>query len=75
MTERPYDVGDRVRIDIPDEADPEHGRLHGRSGEIAAVLEDDAHAITGDTRDGVIYRVELSDGTHIDLRRRDLRPR
>jgi len=65
--------GDRVRVDIPDETDPDH-RLHGEHGTVVSVLQDDAGTTTGDERDDVIYRVELADGENIDLRWRDLRP-
>jgi hypothetical protein len=34
----PIEVGDRVRIDIPDETDPDYNRLHGRRGEIVVIL-------------------------------------
>ena len=49
MTDHQFEEGDRVRIDIPDETDPDYSRLHGRHGEIVAILEDDAGAVTGDT--------------------------
>lgn len=68
-----FDKGERVRVDIPDETDPDH-RLHGEHGTVVSVLQDDAGATTGDERDGLIYRVELDDGDTIDLRWRDLRP-
>jgi len=74
MTDHQYEEGDRVRIDIPDETDPGYDRLHGRYGEIIAILEDDAGFVTGDTRDAVLYRVQLEDGTKTDVRWRDLRP-
>lgn len=66
--------GDRIRVDIPDESDPDHTRLHGKHGEVVKVVHDDAHAATGDERDAVIYRVELGTGEEVDLRWRDLRP-
>jgi ribosomal protein L21E len=65
--------GDRVRVDIPDETDPDH-RLHGEHGTVVSVLQDDAGTTTGDERDDLIYRVELDEGQNIDLRWRDLRP-
>ena len=74
MTEYQFEEGDHVRIDIPDEADPDFSRLHGRHGEIVAILEDDASAVTGDNRDAVLYRIQLDDGTETDVRWRDLRP-
>jgi hypothetical protein len=73
MTRR-FEIGDAVRIDIPDETDPDHDRLHGSRGEITAILEDDAGEVTGDVRDTVLYRVQLEDGTEVDVRWRDLRP-
>jgi ribosomal protein L21E len=68
-----FDKGERVRVDIPDETDPDH-RLHGEHGTVVSILQDDAGTTTGDERDDVIYRVELADGENIDLRWRDLRP-
>jgi len=38
------------------------------------VLEDDPHEVTGDDREGEIYRVELESGETTDFRWRDLRP-
>jgi ribosomal protein L21E len=69
-----FNVGDRVRIDIPDEVDPDHERLHGRRGEVIKILEDDAGAVTGEARDTVLYRVQIDNGTETDVRWRDLRP-
>lgn len=50
--------GKRVRIDIPDQSDPDHDRFHGEHGEVVAVMEDDAVEITGDSRDKAQYRVQ-----------------
>lgn len=70
-----FHEGDRVRIDIPDETDPDFDRLHDRIGEVVDVLEDDAGESTGDERDSVLYRVEITDtGERVDVRWRDLRP-
>lgn len=69
-----FAVGDEVRIDITDEADPDH-HLHGCHGRVTNVLEDDAGESTGDPRDSVIYQVALDeDGGVVDVRWRDLRP-
>ena len=73
MTVRRFEQGDRVRIDIPDKSDPDY-HLHGRSGLITDVAEDDAGEETDDIRDSVIYRVQLDSGTVMDFRWRDLRP-
>jgi hypothetical protein len=69
-----YDVGDRVRIDIPDESDLDHDRLHGRHAEVVKVIADDAVEETGDPRDSRLYRVRLDDDGTEDVRWRDLRP-
>jgi ribosomal protein L21E len=66
-------TGDRIRVDIPDETDPDHERYHGRHGTVTDVIEDHAAATTGDERDNHIYRVEFEDGTTADFRWRDLR--
>lgn len=66
--------GDLVRIDIPDESDPDHDAYHGRHGTVVTTIVDDAAEETGDARDGAIYRVEFDDGTRADFRWRDLRP-
>ena len=68
------EIGDPVRIDIPDTSDPDFDRYHGRTGEIIEVLEDSAGMETGDERDSTIYRVEFGDGERADFRWRDLRP-
>lgn len=65
--------GDRVRIDIPDETDPDY-RLHGEHGKVVELLNDDAGELTGDSRDSQLYRVELESGQMVDLRWRSLRP-
>ena len=71
---RRYDAGDDVRIDIPDETDPDYDRLHGSRGTIVEVLTDDGGIAIGDEREGYLFRVELADGKTVDLRWRDLRP-
>ena len=65
--------GDRVRVDIPDETDPDY-RYHGEHGEVVNILDDDAGRETGDPRDSLIYRLRLESGETIDLRWRDIRP-
>jgi ribosomal protein L21E len=69
-----FGQGDRVRIDIPDEADPDHECFHGQHGTIIKMISDDVGRFTNDTNDSTIYRVELDTGETMDLRRRDLRP-
>lgn len=73
MTEFVPESDVRVRIDIPDETDPDH-RLHGKHGRVITVIEDDAGKETGDIRDSAIYRIRMDDGETIDLQWRDLRP-
>jgi ribosomal protein L21E len=69
-----FSEGDRVRVDIPDETDPDYERYHGIHGCVVAVLIDDADSVTGDTRDTHVYRVDLDTGKKADFRWRDLRP-
>ncbi|MFD1647989.1 hypothetical protein [Haloarchaeobius litoreus] len=68
-----FHEGDRVRIDIPDETDPDHVH-HAKHGEIVRLWSDDAGVESGDSRDSILYRVELDSGESIDVRWRDLRP-
>ena len=69
-----YDVGDRVRVDITDETDPDHDRYHGEHGQVVDVLEDEAGSLTGDDRDSIIYRVQFNNGEELDLRHQSIRP-
>ena len=71
---RRFEEGDRVRVDIPDETDPDHERLHGLQGTVVEVIEDDAGEETDDPRDSHIFFVETEDGDVFHLRWRDLRP-
>ena len=66
--------GDRVRVDIPDETDPDHQEYHGEHGKIVTVFSDDADLITADERDAQLYRVAFDSGQMSDFRWRDLRP-
>ena len=68
-----FSEGDRVRVDIPDETDPDYELYHGTHGRVVAVLTDDADSVTGDTRDKHVYRVALDTGEKADFRWRDLR--
>ena len=69
-----YEIGDRVRIDIPDETDPDHDRYHSEHGQIVDILEDEAGTLTGDERDSIIYRIQFSNGEELDLRHQAIRP-
>ena len=69
-----FEPGDRIRVDITDETDPDFD-YHGEHGEIVDVLEDDAGEVTEDDRDSRLYRVDFDEYDHtLDLRQRDLRP-
>jgi hypothetical protein len=63
-----------VRVDIPDENDPDHDRYHGEHGQIVDILEDEAGTLTGDERDSIIYRIQFSTGEELDLRHQSIRP-
>ena len=69
-----FHVDDQVRIDIPDETDPDHERGHGEHGQIVDILEDEAGTLTGDERGSTIYRVAFSTGEELDLRHQSIRP-
>jgi hypothetical protein len=59
-------VGGRVRIDIPDETDPDHEMYHGKHGEILVVISDNADDVTGDEQDSGLYRIHLDNGDTFD---------
>ena len=71
---RRFEEGDRVRVDIPDQTDPDHDDLHGRQGTVVNIFEDDAGIETGDERDSHHFTVEFDNGEIAHLRWRDLRP-
>jgi hypothetical protein len=71
---RRFETGDSVRIDIPDETDPDHDWLHGRQGTVVEIITDDAGAVTDDQREGYLFRVKIANGDTVDVRWRDLRP-
>jgi ribosomal protein L21E len=71
---RRVETGDSVRVDIPDQSDPDYERFHGRYGEVVDVLEDDVGRETGDQRDSHLFTVEFEDGSTHGFRWRDLRP-
>lgn len=67
-----FNKGDRIRVDIPGETDPDHQEFHGKHDQIVLVMNDDADSITAETRDGTLYRVKLDSGETADFRWRDL---
>lgn len=69
----PYQVGDEIRVDIPDPSDSDH-RYHGETGTIVDVSEDDLGGLTGQPRDDYLYTVEFDDSTFgtMDFRHDDL---
>lgn len=69
-----FDVGDAVRVDIPDKSDPDYERWHGCEGTVLEVTEDAAGIETGDPRDNISYLVEAECGECMHFRWRDLRP-
>lgn len=70
-----FNDGDRVRVDIPDETDPDHDRWHDTVGTVVDVREDDAGVETGGERDNIEYLVETDDsGVSMWFRWRDVRP-
>lgn len=71
---RRFEVGERVRVDILDEDDPDHERLHRKHGTIVEMFEDDAGQETRDPRDSYLFSVEIDGGVVEHLRWGDLRP-
>ena len=69
-----FSEGDRVRVDIPDETDPDHEPYHGVHGRVTAILTDDVGEVTGETNNSRLYRLTLETGETMDFRRRDIRP-
>lgn len=67
------DVGDHVRIDIPDKTDLDHARLHDTYGTVVDVVEDDAGSVTGDSRDSYLYKVRTEENGTVNARWVDLR--
>lgn len=65
--------GERIRVDIPDETDPDH-HYHGEHGTVVEIIPDDVGEETSDPRDSRLYRVELESDAVIDFRGWDLRP-
>lgn len=68
-----FSKGDRVRIDIPDEQDPDHVTYHDEHGLVINILRDEADTLTGNEQDAVLYRIALDSGERADFRWRDLR--
>jgi len=67
-------VGDRVRVDIPNENDIDHEQFHGKHGTIISVLSDETGTVTENEQDSQLYRIEFDSGETMDFRRHDLRP-
>lgn len=65
--------GERIRVDIPDETDPNH-HYPGEHGTVVETISDDAGGETSAPRDSRLYRVELESGEVLDFRGWYLRP-
>lgn len=63
----PFEVGDRVRIDITDETRTDH-KHHGKNGEIIAEIPSEGPESVAR------FRVELDTGGTVDVGPQDLRP-
>lgn len=55
-----YQIGERVRVEIPKSSDPDH-RYHGKVGVIIEITTDNLGEISGDPRDSRLYHVEFDD--------------
>jgi len=71
---RYFEVGDHVRVDIPDRDDPDFEHYHDRTGKIVELIEDDAGEYTNDERDSYLFSIEFENGDSNHFRWRDLRP-
>ena len=69
-----FSEGDRVRVDTPDETEPDHQTYLGEHGRVFAALSDEADSLTADEQDALLYRVVFDSGETADFRRRDWRP-
>lgn len=69
-----FEQGEQVRVDIPDQSDPDHERYHGKHGTVISVLTDDLPEITAQNADSPIYKVEFESEETMDFRGHDLRP-
>jgi hypothetical protein len=52
--------GDLVRIDIPDEMDPDHDSYHGEHGTVVAILKDDADIWVHKKPEGCVTKLQFS---------------
>lgn len=53
-------IGDRIRVTVPDPADPDH-RYHGETGEVVDVSEDELGQLFDDPRLNYLVTVEFDD--------------
>lgn len=66
-------VGDKVKVNIPDSSDPDH-RYHGEIGTVTAIIVDDLGQLTGHSNDDYLYSVEFYNQSlgSMDFRHQDL---
>lgn len=69
-----YHAGDRVKIDLPNESNPNHDPYHEEHGTIVDSLEDDSNTLGGDEQDSNIYRIHLDAGEKLEIRHLVIRP-
>jgi hypothetical protein len=70
-----YQIGEDIRVDIPDPSDPDH-HYHAEVGTIVEVVEDDLGSLTGTPQDSYLYTIDFDDpslGT-MDFCHSDLKP-
>ena len=72
MTE--FSTGETVRIDIPDETDPDHDAYHGEHGQVIEIVEGEITTITGEQVEEIRYRIRLRDGEELELPAYSIRP-
>ena len=69
----PYEVGDRVVIDLPDLRRKVDGQYHGRRGTVTDYWTDDLGVVTGNPLNDWHFTVDLDSGGTFSARYVDLR--
>jgi len=69
-----FSTGETVRIDIPDETDPDHDAYHGEHGHVIDIVEGEMTTITGEQVEEIRYRIRLPDGEELELPSHAIRP-
>ena len=69
-----FSTGETVRIDIPDETDPDHDAYHGEHGQVIGIVEGEITTITGEQVEEIRYRIRLPNSEELELPAYSIRP-